>query len=307
MEKATLIVDEAKAHLRLQSDVVILEQPDQRVQRIGIGALKQIVLCEDVWLSSWFLNKMLAAGVSLVILPKRARDGARHLLPQPEGALALRIAQYGRFLDSGQRLAIAQAIVIAKIEAQEECLLNHGLAVPLERFVHSARQSRDIATLMGVEGAATARYFKAWGGLLDASWGFQGRNRRPPRDPVNSLMSLSYTMAGHALGRLAARAGFETTLGFLHAPASGRTSLALDLIEPLRPWVDEFVLTLCSGETLKIDDFNQDEVNGCRLSKAGSRVFFHRWFSQAETWFEQQGRLKLEQLRAALGVTELVA
>jgi len=301
MEKATLIAEESGAYLSLKQGVVLLEQPGGPVHRIGIDAIKQILVHGDLWLSSKFIDGALAAGVSLIILPGRPREPARHLFPQASGALQVRLAQYAAYLDPRHRLELAQTFVVNKIMAQAECLNNRGLVLPLQRFVSSARSSADIPALMGAEGAATARYFHQWATLLDPEWGFHGRNRRPPRDPVNALLSLSYTLTSHAVGRLAAQEGFEAALGFLHAPAPGRPSLALDLMEPLRPWVDEWTLTLCTDGGLTTKDFVTTIENGCRLTKAASSQFFHRWYTTTEHWFEHLAREHLAALRTAVG------
>ncbi|MBK1654873.1 CRISPR-associated endonuclease Cas1 [Allochromatium vinosum] len=303
MDKATLIADQAGACLSFKQGVIVLEQPGGACHRVGVESIKQILVTADLYLSSRLIDSCLAAGVSLVILPGRQREPARHLFPQAEGALWVRLAQYAAYLDEQQRLALAQDFVTRKIESQAECLRQRGLHLPMEQFLSSVRKAPDIPGLLGVEGASTARYFNHWSTLLDPDWGFQGRSRRPPRDPVNALMSLGYTLICHAVGRLAARDGFETALGFLHAPASGRPSLALDLIEPLRPWVDEWVLTALHDEQgFGPEDFRIDPETGCRLTKEASGRFFQRWYTGAEHWLEHVAREHLEGLRARLGL-----
>ena len=86
----------------------------------------------------------------------------------------------------------------------------------LQRFRLAADEAADLSILLGVEGAAAARYLQAWRGLWGGEWGFKGRNRRPPRDPVNALLSLTYSMAQGPVGRLALRHGLDPALGFLH-------------------------------------------------------------------------------------------
>lgn len=302
MDKATLIADEKGMRLSLKAEVVVVETPDGKTQRIGIAALKQILVRGDLWLSSVLVERALGAGVSLIILPGRARDAARHLLPQPSGALGTRLAQYAAYLNANRRLEIARAVVAEKIRAQSECLGSRGVSSDFQRFLPSLESASDLSTLMGVEGAASARYFRCFGELLDPAWGFRGRNRRPPRDPINALLSLAYTLGSHAVGRRAASDGLETALGFLHAPAPGRPSLALDLVEPLRPWMDEWVLTLCADGAFNPEDFRQDPEDGCRLSKEASRLFFQRWYGRAEHWVEHQCERHLQSLRQRIGL-----
>lgn len=305
MDKVTLIADEAGMHLSFRQGVIVVEQPNGIKHRVGVESIKQVLVTADVFLSSKLIDACLGAGVSLVILPGRPRDPARHLFPQAEGSLRVRLAQYAAYLDEEQRLEIARSVVMHKIGAQVECLGQHGIHLPLESLVTSVQQAPDIERLLGVEGASTARYFRHWAGLLDPAWGFSGRTRCPPRDPVNALMSLGYTLVCHAAGRLAAREGFETALGFLHAPAPGRPSLALDLMEPLRPWVDEWVLTvLHEPDGFGPEDFCVDPQNGYRLTKEAAARFFRRWYTSAEHWLEHVAREHLEVFRAMLGVGE---
>ncbi|WP_338032741.1 CRISPR-associated endonuclease Cas1 [Chromatium okenii] len=282
-------------------DVLVMEQPSGACHRIGLKAIKQLLIKSDIYLSSTLLDACLAAGVSVVILPGRAREPARHLFPETNGALRLRLAQYAAYLDPQQRLEIAQQFIIGKITAQADCLRRHGIDLPSERFIRHVRASTDIASLMGIEGASTARYFHRWAVLLNPGWEFTGRNRRPPRDPINALLSLSYTLASHAVGRLAAQAGFETALGFLHSPSAGRASLALDVVEPLRPWIDDWVLTFCNDSGITPDSFVTDPKTGCRLTKPAFGQFFQRWYTSAEHGLEHQTRAQLELLRTKLG------
>jgi CRISP-associated protein Cas1 len=120
MNKATLIVDEAQSRLSLNQDVIVLEQPTGARHRIGLRAIQQIIVQGDVSLSSKLLESCLAAGISFVLLPGRPRDPARHLLPQPHGALSVRLAQYAAYLDPAQRLDLARSFVISK-EASINC------------------------------------------------------------------------------------------------------------------------------------------------------------------------------------------
>lgn len=141
----------------------------------------------------------------------------------------------------------------------------------------------DLAALRGLEGSAANLYFSAFAALVPASLHFKGRNRRPPRDPVNAVLSLAYTLL-HAEAVLAAHAaGLDPAIGFYHQPSYGRESLASDLVEPLRPDVDRWVLRLFNKQTLRADDFTNSAQTGCLLGKAGRTRFYQEWESQAES------------------------
>ncbi|MCM8624108.1 MAG: CRISPR-associated endonuclease Cas1 [Candidatus Accumulibacter sp.] len=133
-----------------------------------------------------------------------------------------------------------------------------------------------VEALRGLEGAGAAAYFEGFAELLPARLHFNGRNRRPPRDPANALLSLGYTLL-HAEAVLALYgAGLDPFIGFYHALDFGRESLACDLVEPLRVEVDQHALMLFRSEKLRPEDFSSTQ-SGCLLGKAGRARFYAEW------------------------------
>lgn len=137
-------------------------------------------------------------------------------------------------------------------------------------------QTADIPRLRGMEGAAARAYFQGLTALFPPVLRFHGRNRRPPRDPVNACLSLGYTLLHFDAVRAAHAAGLDPLIGFYHRPSFGRESLASDLIEPLRPIVDRWVWLLFRDEELRESHFSLCD-GGCFLGKVGRRRFYHRW------------------------------
>jgi CRISPR-associated protein Cas1 len=129
---------------------------------------------------------------------------------------------------------------------------------------------------MGMEGAAAAAYWEAYAALLPPSAGFAGRNRRPPRDPANAVLSLAYTLAHFEAVAAAQRAGLDPAIGFLHALFPGRESLACDLVEPLRPLCERLAWRLLAEERLRAGHFTRDG-EACLLGKAGRLAFYAAW------------------------------
>jgi CRISPR-associated protein Cas1 len=130
-----------------------------------------------------------------------------------------------------------------------------------------------LASLRGIEGAAARAYFQGLAALFPPSLNFTGRNRRPPRDPVNACLSLGYTLLHFDAVRACHIAGLDPLLGFYHRPSFGRESLASDLIEPLRPHLDAQIWQLFRGRSLREDHFSQDG-NACLLGKTGRGIFY---------------------------------
>ena len=138
----------------------------------------------------------------------------------------------------------------------------------------AATEARTRAELMGHEGAATRDYFQQWPSLLDTEWSFQRRERRPPPDPVNAMLSFGYTLLAQEGVSAAHLAGLDPDVGLLHKPQAGRSSLALDLIEELRPIiVDNTVLALTRRGALRPTDFTTSPEYGCRMGEDARNIF----------------------------------
>lgn len=212
--------------------------------------------------------------MAVLLMPGRGKGDPACWFPSGHRGHALRHAQHVRHQNARGRLELARLLVAAKIAQQQLWLEERGLNIPLQRFVDALPEARDIASLMGYEGAASARYFAAWGTLWREPWRFDGRNRRPPQDPVNALLSLAYSLATQHVGQGLARYGLDVALGFLHDPRSNRPALALDLLEPLRPWIDEWVLRLLEAGHLQPGHFTYSAGEGCRLDAEGRAIFY---------------------------------
>jgi CRISPR-associated protein Cas1 len=183
--------------------------------------------------------------------------------------------------------------VTAKLEAQcaflterlpHEPMHRLQLRKAIDRLQHAMAALPIGATpgrLRGHEGAAAAAYFSGLQPLFAPSLKFTGRNRRPPRDPVNAVLSLGYTLL-HAEAVLQAHAaGLDPYVGFLHDLDYGRESLACDFVEPLRPVVDGLALRLFRERTVEAAHFSSVQ-GACLMGKAGRTRFYEAWEPVAE-------------------------
>jgi CRISPR-associated protein Cas1 len=286
MGAITLLVDRRGAELSISQNTksVCLCYPNGEKHRVGLYALCRIVISEDTSISSAVLYACETAQVSIILIPGRRKGNSVNLFPYTDGNSQLRIAQYRAYFDDSIRLSIARKVVEAKIRAQSLCLRRQHLDGDFEQAEEHIQKANDHATLMGIEGGVAKEYFAQWRTLWDKGWHFNERNRRPPRDPVNALLSLSYTMAGNSVGQMLGIYGLDLNLGFLHAPQSNRPSLVLDVLEPLRAWIDQWILQKVQEGLLTPKHFYQDKEAGCRLNKEGRNVFFPAWYNDAEEW-----------------------
>ena len=285
MGHLALVVDSRGASLSASThQTLTLTHADGRTERVGMLALSSVVVHGDVALSTGVLQRLAANQVALVVMPGRGCGPSVGFTQWPARHAALRHAQHLAHAKVGQRLALARIVVLAKLTGME-VFRRRWLAVapPVdEAATHLAvAEAVDIATLMGVEGAASARHMALLGQTYGEGLGFQftGRNRRPPRDPANALMSLCYTLAEAEAARLAARTGLDLQLGLLHGLHRDRRSLALDLIEPARPVIDGWVQDLLLGHRIDVAGHFTPAM-GAQLNAAGRARLYPLWFAE---------------------------
>ncbi|HOE51871.1 MAG: CRISPR-associated protein Cas4/endonuclease Cas1 fusion [Deltaproteobacteria bacterium ADurb.Bin207] len=231
--------------------------------------LGQLVLVGNVLLTPGAIDLLLERGIDTVMLTVHGRyrgrivgGGSQHII--------LRLAQYEAMREEGRCLAVAKSIVRGKIINQRRFLL---------RAIREGRDSKrlrpsvlgmratlarvnDCSTLdevRGCEGSAAAAYFRAFGALILAEgFRFDGRNRRPPMDPVNALLSLGYTLLANVVEAAVQVVGLDPYLGALHAPEHARPSLVCDLQEEFRtPAVDTLVVAAINRGLVEPGDFEE--------------------------------------------------
>ena len=184
------------------------------------------------------------------------------------------------------RLKFARAIVDNKISNQMEMIRQYRWndseydyredLNSLSEYQKTLERKETVNGLMGVEGICSAIYFRSYAKMFKSSVSFQERNRRPPKDPINAILSLTYTFLTKEITAALEAESFELYLGFLHGIRYGRKSLALDLIEEFRqPAADRFVLRLFNKGMLGEDDF-QMEDGAVRLKPNAFKQFWRR-------------------------------
>ncbi len=276
-----LIVDRRGATLSVEHQSVRVDEPDGSFRRVPPALLEAVVIhgrnsvASDVW-------RLLAGqGVPAVLLPGRGHGPAAWVGGGLGGSLNIRRSQFRAAEDAQGCLLLARRMVQRKFRGYMDALIwaGHGESTFQNRLLELQSHLDEAVTLehvRGLEGAA-ARFWYDWlAERIPEEWRFLGRNRRPPRDPVNAMLSLGYTLlATQAHSRVEA-AGLDVHLGFLHQPVPGRPALALDVMEPLRPWVDLFVLGLLD-RVVGPADFSNNDLDGCRLHKEPRGRFYSAW------------------------------
>lgn len=291
---ALLLLDRTQLEVKSEGDTLALYGAGQRRGTVPVKLIDRCVIHgAQTRLDSGVLIKLAEAGATTVLMSPRTANRVAIVLGPQHNAAAIRLAQAQRVMDDSWCRQWALHIMRSKLTRQQRTL-KHWMNVrpdarkplwdalqtlePILKALQAidAAQPPELGTLRGKEGSAARAYFGGLAGVMPPALEFTGRNRRPPRDPVNACLSLAYTMLHVEAVHACTRAGLDPFLGFYHRPSFGRESLASDLIEPLRPVADLWVWGLLRERTLRLEHFAMDK-GACLLGKAGRAVFYAQW------------------------------
>jgi CRISP-associated protein Cas1 len=290
---STLYVTEPDARIEKEYHRILVTKNDEVLLRVPLRKVTDIVLVGRAGTTTPALHALLNAGVGLTLVSRSGKLLGK--LSAATGAnLPLRQQQYRRNDDETFTLALARQIVAGKIRNQrvlaqrlnrrKNAILAQPVLDELAAAIQSALEAQNMPSLLGIEGQAARRYFSIYRQAFDPEWSFTKRTRRPPKDPVNTLLSLGYTFLGHAMTSALEVVGLDPYLGFFHAEKYGCPALALDLLEEFRPLVDSLTLTLINRRTLQPDDFEPtSDGKGIYLTRNGMNIFVRKFSQKLET------------------------
>lgn len=307
----SLILDHNGMRVRSEGNALALYDGDGRRGTVPLALLDRVIMHgSGIALETGVLLRLAEQGIATLLLSGRASRRVASVYGAGHNNVAVRIAQAQAVADADFCLAWARGLVAAKVACSGKFLRSALDARPdarkaltdaegtLAEIAHKLLGTPDIDSVRGFEGAAAAAHFRGFAALFVDGLGFTGRNRRPPRDPVNACLSLAYTLATADAARAAFSAGLDPMIGFYHRPAFGRESLACDLIEPLRPAIDAWVWGLFRDRCLRAESFQTDR-GACLLGKAGHGKFYSEYERGAIAWQRWQ-RVACRSLGAGL-------
>lgn len=302
---ATLYIDRSNAELELDHGALAVRVDGELQRRVPLLQLERCVITSGIRVTAGLLAGLAEAGVGVVIIRPR-QERAAVVAGAPAGDATRRLGQAAMALHEPTKNRWARFWVRAKCRSMLRLLREEAEACPAARpagriaalAARLRQENLGAESARGVEGAASAAYFEALQELFAPGLEFPGRNRRPPRDPVNACLSLLYTLLYGAAVESAAGAGLDPAIGFLHEPAPGRAGLACDLVEPYRAAADRIVVELFRSRTLRKEHFEM--VGGaCLLGKAGRRRFYTGVEEPLERLRERMRRMARRVARAA--------
>lgn len=290
----TLFVTSEEAYLALETENVAVYIGEEKKAQYPLLVLESIISFSYKGASPALMGACARNGIQLVFLTPRGRFLAR-VCGQEQGNVLLRKEQY-RLSDKLEKSChIARNFIFGKVYNQrwvlERTLRDHRMRVyaaklesasqALAGLLPAIETQTDLDALRGLEGEASVRYFHVFDEMVlnqKADFLFDGRNRRPPTDNMNALLSFAYVLLSNDCASALESVGLDSYVGFMHRDRPGRTSLALDLMEELRaPMADRLCITLVNNRVLQDKHFERQESGAVFLGEDGRKLFLSAW------------------------------
>jgi CRISPR-associated protein Cas1 len=282
-----LYVQEQGARVGKRGRSLIIRKGKEKLASTPLKDVSQLVLCGNVSVTAQALHLLCQAAIPVVHL------STGHWFYGITKGITLRNAyarqaQFQAAADPSRRLALAKAIVTAKGANQRTLLRRNATPSPsadlhdMADLLRKVDQATAVEHLLGLEGNIAAHYYANFGAVLsprdfDACWDFHHRNRRPPKDPVNAMLSFGYALLAKECTVALLAEGLDAWWGLYHRPRHGRPALALDLMEEFRPLVvDSAVVTAINTGMLSASDFTRSKA-ACILTDSGRKAFIRAY------------------------------
>ncbi len=290
----TLFVTSEDIYLSLDGENVVANRNGEAVARYPLHLLQSIISFSYSGASPALMGACAQHGIGLVFCSPRGKFLAR-VSGAAQGNVLLRRMQYRTADDPAQSCRIARLMIFGKVYnarwSVERTRRDHALRIAEERFAAVSSQlyallpeiaaETSLESLRGLEGVAAAAYFSVLDDMIlreKETFYFHERSRRPPLDAFNAMLSFAYSLLAHDCASALESVGLDAYVGYLHRDRPGRESLALDLVEELRPcFADRFVLTLVNNRVMQPSDFDVRESGAVFLTDAARKIFLQKW------------------------------
>ena len=290
----TLFVTSEDIYLSLDGENVVISDKQEEIGRIPLHNLQGIVTFGYTGASPALMGVCAERNIELTFMSGNGRFLAR-VTGEVKGNVILRKQQYRISENPYESIRYARNFITGKVYNSrwilERAIRDYPMRVDTERLkekshflyqsLENIRSCEDSSILLGLEGEAASVYFSVFDELIlqqKDSFYFHGRNKRPPLDRVNAMLSFAYSLLAGMCGSALEGVGLDPYVGFYHADRPGRISLALDLMEELRGvMADRFVLTMINKRVMKETHFIEKEDGAVLLNDAGRKVFLSAW------------------------------
>lgn len=290
----TLYITTQGAYVSREGENIVISVEKEVKLRLPVHTITSVVSFGNVLWTPFCLGLCGEHNISVSMLSEYGKFFARTVGPQ-SGSILLRRAQHEKSVNPETVSQAARWIVSGKIANTRTLLLRiardhedkvdaaaiRDVVSQLAFSLNQLRQPIPVEQVRGIEGEAARIAFSVYDHLILAdkkAFFFHERNRRPPRDNVNALLSFIYTILAHDLATACEAVGLDPQMGFLHADRPGRCSLALDLMEEFRPWLaDRLALSLINRQQLNAKDFKTEDNGAVTMSDSARKLVLQSW------------------------------
>lgn len=295
-----LYIDRRDAHLDYDGGQLRVHEPNRPPRGFPLATLDRVVINGNATIETRLLTHLAEQGASVLLIGGRGGARAAQVHGFRHGDAARRLGQYRLGTELALRLRWSRLLVRSRARGALQLLKDAMDQRPDLRLqllagtrhiaarLQGLRAVQSLEQLRGVEGAIGAAHFGALTALFAPSLGFNHRNRRPPRDPVNAALSLGYTLSHSDAARAVLMAGLDPLIGVYHETEHGRESLACDLNELARPDVERLVWRLFADKRLRPESF-ETHAGGVFLKKDARQIFYAA-FEQAAPGYRRRLR-----------------
>ncbi|OPY72517.1 MAG: CRISPR-associated endonuclease Cas1 [Syntrophorhabdus sp. PtaU1.Bin002] len=291
---ANIYITEQGAVLRKTGDRLIVEKDDETLLDVPCEKVDNVLIFGNVQFTTQAVHEMFDHGIEMAILTRTGRLVGQITAPTSKN-VDLRVAQFDRYRNEDFRLDLARTVVQGKVKNALNMMRGFAFNHPERNFTEEIEGIRSLSeqitgttaidVLMGMEGTAARIYFGGFGKMILSDFRFEGRRKHPATDPVNALLSFTYTLMFNEILGLLDGIGFDPYVGFFHAIEYGRASLASDLLEEFRASADRLSLSLLNNRVFKEEDFYRNpKGEGVYLMREALK----RYFAQYEKYLNRE-------------------
>lgn len=290
----TLYVLTENCYLTLEGENIVIQDGEKTLGRFPLHTLENIVCFTYKGATPALMGACAERQIGMSFFSPRGNFLAR-AVGKEYGNVLLRKEQYRISDDEDRSISYAKNMIIGKVFngrwSVERTLRDHAYRIDesklrqisgtLHDSLHLIEKVSTMDELRGMEGKAAERYYSVFDDMIlnqKEDFAFTTRNRRPPLDNINAVLSFAYTVLAGECANSLYSVGLDPYVGFMHSDRPGRISLALDLMEELRPiMADRFVLTLINTKALQSSHFEMQHNHAVYLNDEGRKIFFHAW------------------------------
>lgn len=290
----TLYVMTESCYLTLDGENIVVQDGEKKLGRFPLHTLENIVCFTYKGATPALMGACAERRIGMSFYSPRGRFLCR-TVGQEYGNVLLRKEQYRISDDEVRSVSYAKNMIVGKVFnsrwSMERTLRDHALRVDAKQLKQVSNalyeslpkidQAAALDVLRGLEGKAAEQYFSVFDSLIlnqKEDFRFESRNRRPPLDRVNAILSFAYTVLAGECANALSSVGLDPYVGFMHGDRPGRMSLALDLMEELRPILaDRFIITLINTKAIQGGHFEKQKDHAVLLNEEGRKIFFSAW------------------------------